>query len=141
MVKIYVDDVLEIERRAITKYLNIEIFRLTPFVQRNQKKQIKISVNYVEENVEPSIAVFDIYSPHNMTYESNEIDTLFNLESYPVNINFETKGQDCKITNIYETFRLSGLGHYVMQDTRFFNFSNFYLMTQNIKQFFLNQIY
>ncbi len=131
-VNIYVNDILEISKQEVTKYLSKEPYYIKGFTYANEEKSIKIEVNYIENNVVASTCNFLFYGPRYEKYKSLNRNNFTIQDNNPIQINFNMKGSSFNLDKIYESITISGNIHIQLEDTRFMDFKKFSISFTNI---------
>ena len=122
-VNIYVNEVLVIQDEEITKYLPTKTYEIDGFTYDNEKKNIKIEVNYIENHVETSVCEMLFLGPSYGYHKSYYSDSLIATDNNPIETSFTFKGKDCVFDRIYEQVVIDS-SYYKATDTRFLSFSD-----------------
>ena len=123
-VYIYVDNVLEISEKVVTKYISLNPYYLKPFKEVNEEKNIRISVNYIEGNVPASICNFKIKAPHYSKIYFSGGDSYKHMEiDNPIRIDFSMKGSKSIVNKKYEELYLQGMYEYSLRNMRIIDFT------------------
>lgn len=131
-INIYVNNVLEVTERTITKYINEKPYYLNGFNSPNESKVIKVNVAYSGLDIQFTQCQFTLKSPHYETYTSVGVDSYSLKDSNPVTIKFSMKGGSFTITKIYEKVILAGKSNYNLVDSRMIDFSPYSITFYNI---------
>ena len=123
-VYIYVNNVLEVSEKIVTKYISLNPYYLKPFRNANEEKDIKISVNYIEENVKASVCSFKLKAPHYSQIYFDGYDSYNHIENdNPTKIEFSMKGSNSVVSKEVEKLYLEGLHEYYLKNARIMDFS------------------
>ncbi len=133
-VYIYVNGVLEVSKKEITKYLSKEPYYIQGFKSANEEKKIKIEVNYVENNVAASTCNFLFYGPRYETYKSLNRNVFTIKDNNPIKINFKMKGTSFSLDKQYESITISSRIFQNLENTRYMNLDIFSISLTNIHQ-------
>lgn len=130
-VNIYVDDVLVIQDEEITKYLPTKTYEIEGFTFKNEIKNIKIEVNYLENHVETSICNINFQGPSYDYHKSYYLDSFVATDDNPIQTNFTFKGNECEFDWEYEQVVISS-SYYKETNTRFLSFSDLIISLYSI---------
>ena len=130
-INIYVDDMLVIQDEEITKYLPTKTYEINGFTYRNETKNIKIEVNYLENHVETSVCNIKFQGPSYDHHKTNYSDSLVATDNNPIQTNFTFKANECVFEGVYEHVAITS-SYYKSTDTRFLSFSDLSISLYNI---------
>ena len=131
-INIYVNNVLEISTRTLTKYISENPYYLNGFTSPNESKIIKVNVAYSGLDIQFTQCQFTLKSPHYETYISQEVDSYSLKDSNPISIKFSMKGGSFTITKIYEKVILAGKSNNDLINSRIIDFSPYSRTFYNI---------
>ena len=131
-VDFYVDNVLEKHYLAITATLDEKPFFINGFTNENEKKHIKIVVNYVDKGLDDSVCEFNYYSPSFNTLHVFGPDNSAYQERNVSRVDFTMKGKKSNVKLIKEAIFINGIRNIEISNKRFINLSNFEILSQNL---------
>ena len=131
-INIYVNNILEISTRTITKYISENPYYLNGFTSPDETKIIKVNVSYSGLDIQYTQCQFTLKAPHYETYTSTEVDSYSLKDSNPISIKFSMKGGSFTITKIYEKVILAGKCKNELKNSRIIDFSPYSITFYNI---------
>ena len=138
-VLIYVDGVLENQTRVLTSSISKKPYYIEGFKNKNQIKNIKLMVCYVDEGIEDSQIQFTLKAPSYKSVSFSNSDNIDYLESNPIKTYFSFQGNNYSIDYEYEKISLKGKAKYELKNSRFIDFSKYTIDIKTLKEIEINR--
>ena len=136
---IYVDEVLENQTRVLTSSISKKPYYINGFNNKNQIKNIKIMVCYVDEGIEDSQIQFTLKAPSYKSVSLSGSDNIEYIESNPIKTYFSFQGNNYSVDYEYEKISLKSKVNYELENSRFIDFNNYSIDVKTLRKFEINR--
>ena len=131
-IKVFVNDELVINVEEITKYISTGVYEINGFTYEDEIKNVRIEINYLEENVATSICEINLKGPSFSKHQSYYTNSFVATETNPIQIDFTFKGENANFTYIHEHVAITN-NYYSSTSTRFVLFPDFSISLYNME--------
>ena len=136
---IYVDGVLENQTRVLTSSISKKPYYINGFNNKNQIKNVKLMVCYVDEGIEDSQIQFTLKAPSYKSVSLSGSDNIEYIESNPIKTYFSFQGNNYSIDYEYEKISLKSKVNYELENSRFIDFNNYSIDIKTLKEIEINR--
>lgn len=136
---IYVDGVLENQTRVLTSSISKKPYYINGFNNKNQIKNVKLMVCYVDEGIEDSQIQFTLKAPSYKSVSLSGSDNIEYIESNPFKTYFSFQGNNYSVDYEYEKISLKSKVNYELENSRFIDFNNYSIDVKTLKEIEINR--